>query len=80
LVNFEGSTVQELKAAFEEAVDDYIETYKTLGKEPQKPFKGVFNVRVKPELHQKIAMVAAEKQVPLNQVVSEALTRYVSNY
>jgi predicted HicB family RNase H-like nuclease len=37
LVSFEGTTEKELEQAFQEAVDDYIETCKDLGKEPQKP-------------------------------------------
>lgn len=77
LVNYEGTTVLELKQAFQEAVEDYIVTCKELGKEPQKPFKGVFNVRVKPEIHQKAALLSLEKGISLNQVVSEALTQYV---
>lgn len=80
LVTFEGTTVKELRAAFEEAVADYIETCKEIGKEPQKPFKGVFNVRVKPELHQKAAQVAIEKGVALNQIVAEALQQYVASH
>lgn len=79
LITFEGTTVKELKQAFEEAVEDYIVTCKEIGKEPQKPFKGVFNVRVKPELHQKAAIIAIEKHVTLNQVVAEALTKYVAS-
>jgi predicted HicB family RNase H-like nuclease len=37
LVNFEGTSEKELEAAFQEAVDDYIETCKQLGKEPNTP-------------------------------------------
>ncbi|RDC62714.1 type II toxin-antitoxin system HicB family antitoxin [Adhaeribacter pallidiroseus] len=74
---YEGSSVQELKTMFREAVDEYIQTCKELGKEPQKPFKGVFNVRVKPEIHQKAALISLQKGISLNQVVAEALTQYV---
>lgn len=77
LVTFEGTTVEELKAAFREAVEDYIETCQEIGKEPQKPFKGSFNVRVTPELHKKAALIALEKHVALNQVVAEALSQYI---
>ena len=79
-VLFEGSTVEELKKMFHEAVDEYIATCKEIGKEPQKPFKGVFNVRVKPELHQQAAIIAARKGVALNQVVAEALSQYVASH
>jgi predicted HicB family RNase H-like nuclease len=79
-VLFEGSTVEELKRMFHEAVDEYIATCKEMGKATQKPFKGVFNVRVKPELHQQAAIIAAKKGMPLNQVVAEALSQYVANH
>lgn len=79
-VLFEGSTVGELKRMFHEAVDEYIATCKEMGKEPQKPFKGVFNVRVKPELHQQAAIIAARKGIALNQVVAEALSQYVASH
>ena len=39
-VGFHGDSVDELKAAFREAVDDYIETCAKIGKEPQRPFSG----------------------------------------
>ena len=38
LVSFEGSTVEELKKSFIESVDDYIETCKELGKNPEKEY------------------------------------------
>ena len=46
LIMFEGTSVKELKKAFHEAVDDYLETCKEMGRDPQKPFKGSFNVRI----------------------------------
>ncbi|MES2554922.1 MAG: type II toxin-antitoxin system HicB family antitoxin [Bacteroidota bacterium] len=74
LVNFEGTSVQELKLAFEEAVDDYLETCATLGRAPNKTYKGSFNIRVSIELHRKSALIAAEKKVTLNDFVKWALS------
>ena len=45
LVTFEGSTVIDLKKAFQESVDEYIELCKDLGKEINRSFKDSFNVR-----------------------------------
>lgn len=73
LVNFEGESVTELKASFHEAVDDYIETCAEIGKEPEKTYKGSFNVRIPSELHKKAAIVAATKNVTLNDFVRYAL-------
>lgn len=43
IVGFHGESVAELRAAFEEAVDDYLETCKKLDRTPEKPFSGVVN-------------------------------------
>lgn len=46
LISYEGRDVASLRAAFEEAVDDYLDLCRKAGREPDKPFKGSFNVRV----------------------------------
>ncbi len=79
LVDYQGADVQELKKAFEDSVDDYISTCKELDKEPDKPFKGSFNVRVGEELHRKAHYLAIERGISLNEVTSKALDAYVEN-
>ena len=37
IVGFHGESVSELRAAFEEAVDDYFQTCESLNRPPQKP-------------------------------------------
>lgn len=78
LVTYESDTLQGLQKQFEEAVDDYIETCAQIGKEPQKPFRGLFNVRVKPELHRSAVKKAAADETSLNDLVSKALESYLS--
>ena len=73
VVSFEGSSVAELKEAFHEAVDDYLETCKQLGKDPEKTYKGSFNVRIPSELHREAAKCAAMRNVSLNDFVRQAL-------
>ena len=77
LISFEGNTVEELENAFVEAVDDYHALCATTGKQPEKPFKGSFNVRMQPELHRKAALVSRERNMSLNQLVVEAVQRFV---
>lgn len=79
LVTFEGSSVNELKESFKESIDDYLETCKQLGKQPDKTFKGSFNVRVSKELHKKAAMIASQKSISLNDFVKKAIDSAVSN-
>ncbi|WP_462267265.1 type II toxin-antitoxin system HicB family antitoxin [Mucilaginibacter sp.] len=74
LVSFEGSSVQELKAAFEEAVEDYLETCLALNKAPGKTYKGTFNVRVPATLHKEAAVFAAVRNITLNEFVKVALS------
>ena len=78
LVTFEGTSVDELEAAFVEAVEDYVELCETVGRKPEKSFPGSFNIRMKPELHRQAAIASLEKGVSLNQLVVDAVSRYVS--
>lgn len=79
LVTFEGETVKELKKAFEESVDDYIELCKQTGKNPLKSFKGSFNVRIAPELHSRAFKIATMRGKSLNQLVQEAIEKEVGS-
>jgi predicted HicB family RNase H-like nuclease len=78
LINFEGSTVKELKKAFHEAVDDYLDTCKEIGKDPDKTYKGSFNVRIPSELHRKAAQYAAINKMTLNDFVRHAIDNILS--
>ncbi len=62
LVSFEGTSVAELKAAFHEAAEDYLDMCKELNKDHDKTYKGSFNVRIPSEIHRKAAIVAARKK------------------
>lgn len=73
LINFEGTSVKELKAAFEEAVEDYIDTCNEIGKSPDKTYKGTFNVRVPSALHKEASTFAAINNITLNEFVKMAM-------
>ncbi|RLD19810.1 MAG: toxin-antitoxin system HicB family antitoxin [Bacteroidetes bacterium] len=75
LVTFEGSTVQKLKSAFKEAVEDYVDLCESIGKQAFKSFKGSFNVRIKPELHSKAFERAVMEGKTLNQFVQESIEK-----
>ena len=77
LVTFEGSSVEELKHAFTDAVNDYLALCKQTGKEPQRSFKGSFNVRISPELHKNAAILANRKGISLNTLVEKAIQEEV---
>ena len=74
LVTFEGESVDKLKKAFSEAVEDYLALCKEAGKEPQKTYKGSFNVRLSPDLHRQTAVLARKMNLSLNGFVEKAIT------
>jgi len=78
LVSYEGTNVESLRTAFEEAVDDYIDLCKEGGKEPERPFKGSFNVRTGTDLHRRAALIAKAKGTNLNKIITDALEKYLS--
>jgi predicted HicB family RNase H-like nuclease len=78
LVSYEGTDVISLRAAFEEAVDDYLEFCKETGKQPEKPFKGSFNLRLDPELHKRLVNNAMNEGKTLNTFVKDLLQRAVT--
>lgn len=74
-VGFHADSVAELREAFHEAVEDYIETCTRIGKEPQKAFSGQMMFRVNPELHRRAVVAAELAGKSLNQWAEEVLSR-----
>lgn len=74
-VGFHAETVEGLRAAFHEAVEDYVETCARVGKEPQKTYSGQVMFRVSPEVHRKAARAAELAGKSLNQWAEEVLDR-----
>lgn len=66
VVTFQGRSIDELKKALADSVEDYLQLCKEVGKEPERPFSGKFNIRISPELHQRIAKKAADAGLSLN--------------
>lgn len=79
LVDFESESPDTIEQEFKSAVDDYLEFCKEVGKEPEKEYKGTFNVRIKPDLHKKIAVKASKMDISLNAAVENAIEEYVSD-
>jgi predicted HicB family RNase H-like nuclease len=73
IVGFHGDSVQVLKEAFTEAVDDYIETCERANKPPQKPYSGNLMLRVPPEVHAAVATAAQMQGKSINQWATETL-------
>ncbi|EQB40018.1 hypothetical protein M947_03060 [Sulfurimonas hongkongensis] len=78
MVTFEADSASELEINFAKVVDEYLQTCKELGRKPQKTYKGVFNVRIDPKLHQKIHKEALKAGVSLNAFIQNVLTSKVA--
>ena len=74
-VGFHADTVDALREAFHEAVEDYLETCAEIGKQPQKPYSGRMMFRVSPEVHRQAALAAELSGKSLNQWAEEVLDR-----
>ncbi len=73
VITFEGTAIKELRAAFVESVDDYLEFCQERGKLPKKPFSGKFLTRIEPELHRKLSAIAEMSGKSLNQFICDRL-------
>ena len=80
LISYEGTNAAELVADFHGAVDDYLSLCEAENSEPEKAYKGSFNIRISPELHRRAALYATAHQTTLNRVVESALEHYVPAY
>ena len=73
LISYEGSTAREFLADFHGAVDDYLELCAQQGKEPERAYKGSFNVRISPELHKQAVIAAMSHNMSLNSFVETSI-------
>lgn len=79
LVNFEGESVKELIEAFHQAVDDYLDYCEKEGIVAHKSYTGSLNVRISPEVHSRIAMLAKQMGISINAFIKEALDRQLAS-
>lgn len=49
MITFQGRSIDELKEAPKDSVEDYLEFCAAKDKQPEKPYSGRFNVRLEPE-------------------------------
>jgi len=79
VITFQGETVDELRQAFHDSVDDYLEFCAERGEEPEKPYSGKFIVRVEPELHKNIVIEARKNGKSLNAWVHDTLVKVIKD-
>ena len=77
IIGFHADTVLELQKAFEEAVEDYLETCQRLNKPPQKPYSGNLKLRIPPDIHVAIARAAEASGKDIDQWATDTFSHAV---
>lgn len=77
VVTFQGRTVDEIKTAFHESVDDYLEFCASRGEAPDKPYSGRFLLRVEPSLHRRLVELSVDEGESLNNWIAARLAGFV---
>lgn len=75
VITFQGESVEDLRQAFEESVEDYLEFCAARGEEPNEPFNGLFTVRLSPAQHRRVVQAAEKMGKDVDAWVSETLER-----
>ena len=72
--------MEELKQTFHESIDDYLELCQEIGKEPDREYKGTFNVRIPSELHKRATIEAEALGISLNQFIQQSIEHELSGF
>ena len=73
VITFQGRSVDELKQALADSVEDYLAFCAERGEEPAKAYSGQFVVRVEPGLHRALVSSARRAGISLNKWVARTL-------
>jgi len=77
VITFQADTAHDLKQAFIDSIDDYLDFCEERNEEPEKPFSGKFNLRIPPELHRMVYIEAKKSKKSLNSWVCDVLKHAV---
>lgn len=73
IATFEATDVRELRAEFEQSVDEYLASCREDGVEPAAPFSGKLQLRLGSELHRRVAQAAAASGQSINSWITQVL-------
>ena len=71
--DFYGKSPAELRREFKKSLKAFLEVCEETGISPKKEYSGKFNLRISPELHGEIAVIATVEEKSINQWVADAL-------
>jgi len=78
VITFQSQDAAKLEEEFHISVDTYIEFCEELGQDPEKPYSGIFNLRIPPELHHRAHVRAAEENMSINALAAYAIERLIA--
>jgi predicted HicB family RNase H-like nuclease len=78
VITFQGTCVEELRQAFIDSVEDYLDFCKQRGEDPEKPFKGNLGLRMPPDVHREAFIRAKQMGISLNEWINRAIEKQLS--
>jgi predicted HicB family RNase H-like nuclease len=76
--DFYGETPKKLRTEFRKSLTVFLEVCQEKGIEPRRIYSGKFNLRITPELHERLAIAAEAEGKSSNTLVQEALEQRVA--
>ena len=76
--DFFGKNPKELRAEFRKSLQVFLDVCEQRGIEPRRNYSGKFNLRIPPDLHEKLAIVAQAEGASINTLAQEALALRVA--
>jgi len=76
--DFYGKNPKELRSEFKKSLQVFLEVCREKGIEPRRNYSGKFNLRIPPELHERLAIAAQAEGKSINALAQEALQQRVA--
>jgi predicted HicB family RNase H-like nuclease len=77
-VSYHGRSIDEIKAAFADAVDHYLDMCEAEGLQPDIPFNGTLGVSLSPNVYKQLVSFSASKNQTVNRSVEDAIKQHVA--
>ena len=78
LISYEGGSIEQLRADFEEAIDDYLLDCEESDIEPQQPYSGKLDVSISPDLHKRLQIYSNSMNQKPDTIVEAAIKSYIA--
>ena len=77
--DFYGRNPKELRVEFKKSLKVFLDVCQEKGIQPRRHFSGKFNLRIPPELHERLAIEAQARGKSINSLAQEALQERVAS-